>query len=75
MDETIYNGTFRRPERFEVKGTAFGNMSMETVLMLLNICEHLKAVGRLGTWRLFTSGNISELETKVRLKIFELTVT
>jgi hypothetical protein len=48
---------------------------MDTLLLLLNICEHLKAVGRLGTWRLVTSGNISELETKVRLKNIELTVT
>jgi len=67
IDETIHNGTFRKTEHFKVKGTVFGNMSVETVWLLLKICEYLKAVGRLGTWRVVTSGNISELETKVTL--------
>jgi hypothetical protein len=50
-----------------VNGTAVGHLSMDTVRLMLKFCEYLKAVVRLGTWRLVTSGNISVLETKVRL--------
>lgn len=44
MDETVQNGAFSNTEQFEVRGTAVGHLSMDTVRLLLEICEHLKAV-------------------------------
>ena len=49
-------------------------LRLETVGLLLKICEHLKAVWLLGTWRLVTLRNTSELETKVHLENFGFTV-
>jgi len=50
-------------------------MSMNTVLLLLKIYEYLEAVEHLGTWRLVTPGNVSELEAKVRLENYDIPVT
>lgn len=49
VDQAVNNGAFKSIKHFEVDGTEAGDLSMETVWLLLDNCEHLKTLGSLAT--------------------------
>jgi hypothetical protein len=74
MFEAVQNGAFRSIEHFEVIGSETGDLSMDTVWLLINNCEHLKTVGRLGTWRRVSPDDVSDLKTKIRSENLDLKI-
>jgi hypothetical protein len=74
VDQAVKNGAFRSIKHFVVYGGESGDLSMNTVRLLLDNCEHLKTLGRLGTWCNVTAQNIRHLESIVRLENLDLTI-
>jgi hypothetical protein len=74
MDQAVKNGAFRNIKHFEVDGTETGDLSMDTVWLLLDNCERLKTLGRLATWRLVTAENVLDLESRVLSENIDLTI-
>jgi hypothetical protein len=70
--DAIHNGAFRYIVNFEVEDAEDGDLSMTTVELLLEHCEHLETLGYLQSWRRLTPQNISDLKDRILLQNLNL---
>ncbi|PNF15672.1 hypothetical protein B7P43_G14264 [Cryptotermes secundus] len=65
-------GAFRNILRFWVEDTGLGALTMSTVELLLQHCEHLREIGLLRSWRRVTLSQCSDLIERMRSMNFDL---
>ncbi|PNF15693.1 hypothetical protein B7P43_G14263 [Cryptotermes secundus] len=66
IDETMRQGAFRNILRFCVLESDVGSLTMRTIELLLQHCEHLTEIGYLKTWSLLSQSQCTELRRRIR---------
>jgi hypothetical protein len=70
--DAVWKGAFRNILRFKIEEIAHGALTMRTVELLLQHCEHLREIGHLGSWRLVDPEHISDLRNRIVITNFNL---
>jgi hypothetical protein len=72
--QAVQNGGFRCIKHFDVLDSDVGDLSMDTVRLLLDTCVHLKTLGTLTSWNRVSAQNIRHLKSRVRSENLDLTL-
>jgi hypothetical protein len=67
IDEVMRQGAFRNILRFCVLESGVGALTMRTVELLLQHCDHLREIGYLKTWSLLSRSQCTELIERIRI--------
>jgi hypothetical protein len=70
--DAMRQGAFRNILRFWIEETGDGALTMRTVELLLQHCEHLREIGLLKSWRRVTRSQYLDLMETMRIMNIDL---
>jgi hypothetical protein len=74
VSDCVNRGRFRNLERFHINEAWQGGLTMQSIELLIQHCEHLKSVGYLATWANLNPFLIRDLNQSILFRNFDLEI-